>query len=224
MTYPPGSFLDILPPTAARRLNEIGHRRRIRRGTIVFHEGGRSRDAFVILEGRIKIATTTPDGREIVLAVRGPGDIVGELSAIDGSPRSATGTAIDIVEANVVPADAFVEFLGNVPGAGLVVLRLLIDRQRESDRARVEFGAYDATRRVARRLVELAERFGQPVGDVIRIGLPLTQEELAGWTGASREAVSKALRALRASALVETGRRAVTVLDVEGLRRRADGV
>jgi CRP/FNR family transcriptional regulator, cyclic AMP receptor protein len=69
--------------------------------------------------------------------------------------------------------------------------------------------------------VELADRFGSAGGGQIEIELPLSQEELASWTGASREAVSKALHTLRAAGVVETGRRHVTVLDVAGLRRRA---
>ena len=72
-------------------------------------------------------------------------------------------------------------------------MRALIGRLRDADRKRIEFGAYDTTGRVAARLVELAERFGEPTEDGLRIGLPFSQDELAGWTGASREAVSKAL-------------------------------
>jgi CRP-like cAMP-binding protein len=98
---------------------------------------------------------------------------------------------------------------------------MLSSRLRDADEKRVEFAAYDSVGRVARRLVEMAGRFGDPEGLGVRITLPLTQEELAGWTGSSREAVSKALQALRDRGLIETKRRAVTVLDLEGLTRRA---
>ena len=74
---------------------------------------------------------------------------------------------------------------------------------------------------MAARLVELAERFGEPTNGGVRVGLPLSQDELAGWTGASREAVSKALRSLRDRGLIETGRRRVVIYDLEGLRKRA---
>jgi CRP-like cAMP-binding protein len=102
-----------------------------------------------------------------------------------------------------------------------LLMRSLTDRLRDADRKRIEFGVYDTLNRVARRLVELVDRFGQPAESGIRITLPLTQEELASWVGASREAVSKALRTLRADGYVRTQRRTITVIDIEGLRRRA---
>ncbi|GAA3308369.1 hypothetical protein GCM10020219_009520 [Nonomuraea dietziae] len=74
---------------------------------------------------------------------------------------------------------------------------------------------------MATRLVELAERYGEQTSTGLRVALPLSQDELAGWTGASREAVSKALRTLRDRGLIETGRRRVVVHDLDGLRRRA---
>ena len=105
----------------------------------------------------------------------------------------------------------------------MALLRLVTSRLRDADRKRVEFGAFDIAARVAGRLVELADRFGEPVPDGVRIPVPLSQDELAGWVGASREAVAKALRVLRDRGLLTTGRRTMTVLDLDGLRRRASG-
>ncbi|HVQ98507.1 MAG TPA: helix-turn-helix domain-containing protein, partial [Mycobacterium sp.] len=102
-----------------------------------------------------------------------------------------------------------------------LLLRIFTGRLRDADRKRVEFGVYDTMSRVAHRLVELAERFGEPTEAGILITLPFTQHELAGWVGASREAVAKALRTFRARGYLQTQRRTVTVLDIEGLRRQA---
>jgi len=96
-----------------------------------------------------------------------------------------------------------------------------VGRLRDADRKRIEFGTYDALGRVALRLAELAERFGQTAERGVRITLPLTQDELAAWTGSSRESVTKALRTLRRHGVIETSRRSVAVLDVDGLRARA---
>jgi CRP-like cAMP-binding protein len=104
-----------------------------------------------------------------------------------------------------------------------VLLQMVTARLRDSDRKRVEFAAYDIAARVARRLVELADRFGEPDEQGVRISVALSQDELAGWVGASREAVAKALRVLRSRGFVSTGRRTMTVLDIDGLRRRAGG-
>jgi len=102
-----------------------------------------------------------------------------------------------------------------------MLLQVLSRKLRDADRKRIEFGAYDTVGRVCKRLVELAERFGEERGASVRIALPLSQQELAGWTGSSREAVSKALHQLRARGYIETARRGITVLDLAAIRRRA---
>ncbi len=107
------------------------------------------------------------------------------------------------------------------PDVALLFLQMLSRRLRDADRKRVEYGAHDTVGRVRARLVELAERYGEPVDRGIQIGLPLSQEEFAGWTGASREAVGKALQTLREVGWVTTERRRITVLDLEALRRRS---
>jgi CRP/FNR family transcriptional regulator, cyclic AMP receptor protein len=98
---------------------------------------------------------------------------------------------------------------------------MVAGRLRYADSQQTQFATHDVVGRVAQRLVELGERFGAADGGRIEIALPLSQEELAAWTGSSREAVSKALQLLRSLHVVETGRRHITVLDPEALRRRA---
>lgn len=100
-------------------------------------------------------------------------------------------------------------------------MRMLGRRLRDADRKRGEFTAQDSMGRVAARIVELAERFGESSETGVHIDLPISQEELAGWTGCSREAVSKALQAMRGLGWIETQRRSITALDIEALRRRA---
>ena len=94
-----------------------------------------------------------------------------------------------------------------------------ISPSRDADRKRIEFGSSPAIGRVAARLSELVERFGTPTSAGHVIDLPISQDELAGWTGSSREAVAKALRSLRELGLITTERRRITVLDLEGLER-----
>lgn len=157
-----------------------------------------------------------------MLDFRGPGELVGELSAIDEGPRSSSVTAIEPLEALVVPATDFRALIASTPGAGLVLLRLLSRRFRDADRKRIEFAATDTVGRTAARLVELAERYGEPCEEGIAINLPLSQEELAGWTGSSRAGTAESLRTLRELGWVETERRRITVRDVEALRARSD--
>jgi CRP-like cAMP-binding protein len=174
----------------------------------------------VLLSGRVKVCDHSADGREIVLGARGPGDLIGEISVIDDQPCSATVTAFEPVEAMVIDAAGFTAFLDSHPRILRVLLRSVVRKLRDSDRKRVEFGVYDTEGRVARRLVELADEYGDDQEGRVGITLPLTQQELAGWTCASREAVSKALGSLRGCGWVETDRRRVTIVNLDALRRR----
>lgn len=217
----PGSFAGALTPTEWDRLVQDGRRRRFPRGSTLFNEGERSDRVVILLAGRVKVSYFTENGKEVVLAVRSSGDILGELSALDGEPRSATATALESVEALVLTVGQFRDVLCAHPRMALGLLEMLSRRLRDADRKRVEFGAYDSVGRVARRLVELADDFGVPDRGGVRITLSLSQEELAGWVGASRKAVGNALHWLRGRGLVETRRRSITIRDVEALRKRA---
>jgi CRP-like cAMP-binding protein len=214
-------FLAVLDPDQSKDLERVGVRRRFRRGQALFHQRGSPDRVVILLRGRVKVTRVTDEGKEIVLAIRGPGDLLGELSAIDGEPRSATVEAVEPVEALAISSRDFRSFLIGHPEVSLLLLQMISHRLRDADRVRVEYGAHDTVGRVSARLVELAERYGEPVGGGVRIGLSLSQEELAGWTGASREAVARALRTLRDVGWVATERRRITVLDLEALRRRS---
>ncbi|MGH3773949.1 MAG: Crp/Fnr family transcriptional regulator [Pseudonocardiaceae bacterium] len=196
-----------------------GRPRRLPAGTPLFIEGTRSDAVVVVISGRVKIFTSARDGAEVVLAVRGPGALLGELAAIDQQPHSASVRSWEPVEILTVGRRGFTTFLQEHPRTMWLLLRILTTRLRDADRKRIEFGVYDTLSRVACRLVELVDRFGEPTESGITITLPLTQDELASWVGASREAVAKALRKLRARGCVQTQRRTITVVDIEGLRR-----
>jgi len=203
-------------------LLELGSPRQYRPGSTLFHEGDLSDWVVVTTSGRVKISATTADGRDIVLAVRPAPECLGELSALDALPRSGTATAIDAVEARVVTGERFRAFLEAHPHATLLLLKSATGRLRDADRRRVEFVGLDSVGRVATQLLELVDRFGSVAADgTTRIDVPLTQDELAGLTGASREAVGKALSLFRRRGWIVTGRRSITVISVEGLRSRA---
>jgi CRP/FNR family cyclic AMP-dependent transcriptional regulator len=202
-------------------LAQHGRPRRLPTGTSLFIEGTRSDTVVVVISGRVKVFTSAEDGAEVILAVRGPGALLGELAAIDKQPSSASVRPLEPVEVLTVGHRQFTTFLQAHPRMMWVLMRILTDRLRDADRQRIEFGVYDTLNRVAHRLVELVDRFGEPTESGIRITLPITQDELASWVGASREAVTKALRTLRACGYVQTQRRTLTVIDIEGLRRRA---
>jgi CRP-like cAMP-binding protein len=203
-------------------LHTEGHPRRYRRGQALFSEGDRAERVFLIASGRVLISCSTPSGREIVLGLRGPGEVLGELSPFDGQPRSATAQAIDEVEAIVAPASALRRALQDIDAAHELI-RILAARLRDADRKRIEFAGLDTLGRVAWRLSELAERFGEPGEDGINVELPLSQDQLASWCSASRESTVKALAALRALRCISTARRRIVVHDPQALGRHARG-
>lgn len=214
-----GSFLAQLTTEEFDALTSASSRRQYRKGATLFNEGDVSDRVVALTEGRVKISYFTADGKEVVLAVRGPGDLVGELSAIDGQPLSATVTCLEPVSGLVVTSSAFTSYLSNTPRVALLLLRTVTGKLRDADRKRIEFSESDSVGRVAKRLVELAERFG--TGESGSIDITLSQEELGGWTGASREAVSKALQSLRGRGWIETHRRSITITDIDALKKRA---
>ena len=218
--HPDSGFFGELDPADRESLLDLSRRRSFPAGSTLMSAGQVGTEVMVVISGRAKVTYLTEDGREAILDFRGPGELLGELSVIDGSPRSNTIQAIEAVDALAMSATEFKTLVASRPTLADALLQHVIRRSKDSDRKLVEFGASHTIGRVAARLVELVERFGTstPAGHVI--DLPITQEELAGWTGASREAVAKALHSLRKSGLITTERRRFTVLDLEGLERR----
>jgi CRP/FNR family cyclic AMP-dependent transcriptional regulator len=214
-------FLSELETSDREELLRLGAVRHYRRGDVLFHQGDEAGQVLVLTAGHVKAAQVTAQGREVILAFPGPGELLGELSAVDGLPRSGTVRALEPVEALAIPGSAFRAVLEQRPRIALVLLRAISRRLREADRQRVDHAVYDVVVRVARRLVELCDRFGDADSEVVDTGLALTQDELAAWAGASREAVAKAIALLRTLGWVQTRRRRIVVLDLEALRRYA---
>ena len=217
------SFIDDLAPPERAAMERLGITRRFRRDAAILLEGDRTDQVILLRTGRVKIINSGSDGREFLVAVRGPGELVGELTALtgDGAPRAATVIALDDVTAQVVQARDLLGFLRRQPDAALVLLRQLAGRLRESSARHVDAGAYGSQQRVARALVELAEREGEVVDTGVRVAVGLTQEDLAGLVASSRETVARALGVLRRQELIATDRRAIVVRDLERLRRVA---
>jgi CRP/FNR family transcriptional regulator, cyclic AMP receptor protein len=201
-------------------VEQAGMVRRFPRGDALFHQGDDPGMVLIIHSGRIKVSVVTPDGHDVMLGYLQPGTVLGDLAALDGEPRSTTAIAIDAVEALGIPMLAFRTLLDERPGIMRALALIAAQRLRLADRQRVEFAAYDVLGRVARRIDELAES-GTETAEGIEIDAGLSQEDLAAWTAASREAVSKALGAMRTLGWIETRRRMIVVRDRGALRRHA---
>ena len=211
------NFASLLGPQALRDLQ--GHGR-----TVHFSGGDRlmgdrlAGDRVLLLEhGYVKIARVTPDGKDAVLDFRGPGELIGEQAALREGMRTATVEALTDGDALAISGAVFVAWLQSHPQGAMALLRGLSQRLSDADTQRVEYGASQTLARVAGRLLTLADRFGQRDNGRVDIALAISQEELAAWSGSSREATVKSLRTLRDLGVVETSRRRLVVLDTERL-------
>ena len=216
-----GSFVALLEPDEWSRLQELGHLVRFPPGAVLMSEREASDLVMILLEGHIKTTLIGEGGHEALLSLRDPGDVLGELSAIDGAPRVATVTALEPVTALVVPAGIFRRHLETTPRVAVALLDVVTRRFREATRVRSQFGGSDTIARLAARLVELAERYGTETDEGILVTLALSQEELAAWAGASRAGLANALRTLRQLGWIATHRRRIIVRDLDSLRERA---
>jgi CRP/FNR family cyclic AMP-dependent transcriptional regulator len=210
---------------ASSAFESAGKMRKWTAGQILVRYGDRPDQVILIKSGHVKVSSSAPTGKQVVLAIRGPGDLLGELSVIDGRPRSAQVTALSTVTARTLDVAAFRSLLIANGSAALCLLEIVVGRLREADLQRLEYGAYPVHLRVARLLAEYAVTYGRTSqgqrGTVIMV--PLTQSELGEAAGASREAVAKALRRLRELGAISTARKQIVVLRPDFLAEIADG-
>ncbi|MFC9653357.1 MULTISPECIES: Crp/Fnr family transcriptional regulator [unclassified Streptomyces] len=215
----------------------LGHRKRFAADAHLLTEGDRSTHIMIILQGWVTVSVATDRGAtRLILGLRGPGELLGEMAALDSHPRSATVRALGPIEAQVISGDAFRRFLALHPRVSGLVIRQLTFRLRSADQERSALASLTVLQRLASRLTELsrAEPSGpyapgpvappaaagtSPAGTVVH----LAQDELAATVGATREAVAKALRLLRGQQIVRTGNRRVEILDPALLALLADG-
>ncbi|WP_019631589.1 Crp/Fnr family transcriptional regulator [Actinomadura atramentaria] len=205
----------VLSAETWRRLTADAPARRFAANDVLMAQGSEPGFVLFLEAGRVKVAQHSPGGDVVVLAVRGPGEIIGDLSALGGGARSATVTAIDACATRALTAE---RFRARVTALGLhgELLRGTIERFREDERWRAEAAALPARPKVARALLRLA--LPNPDGG---LDVGLDQAELGRTVGLSRGVVAAQLRALRAAGVVATGHRRIVVHDLDRLRALA---
>ncbi|MFI8519257.1 Crp/Fnr family transcriptional regulator [Streptomyces sp. NPDC085481] len=217
------SFLHALPAADRRDLLAEGAPRMYEPGEIMIRERDTSAYVLALLTGWSVVSVGTERGARLILALRGEGEVVGDLAAVDRRPRSATVTALGRVEAVAISGDRFRRFLAARPHATALIMRQLATRLRSADVERRSLASETVLQRLAARLVELAERAGRRAESGTFLELPLPQHDLAAAIGATREAVAKALRLLREQGVVRTAHRTVVVIDMPVLVLLAQG-
>ncbi len=217
----PAPLFEALDEETTRHLRASMTEVRLRRGEVLFQEGEAGDRVYVIADGKIKLGHTAPDGRETLIAVLGPSEMLGELALFDPGPRAATATAIAPTRLLELRHDDLTGLLAGRPELSAQLLQSLARRLRKTNAALADLVFSDVPGRVAKALLDLAKRFGEPVDDGIRLVHDLTQEELAQLVGASRETVNKALAEFGNRGWIRLEGKAVLILDEPRLVRRA---
>ena len=200
-----------------RQLTEV----KLSRGEHLFQEGQDGDRLFVVLDGKMKLTRAAVDGRENLLGVLGPGEMFGELSLFDPRPRTSSASAVTDATLAALGHDALRRMLQDHPEVSLHMLQALARRLRRANDVVADLVFTDVPGRVAKNLLDLADRFGEQEKDGLHVHHDLTQEELAQLVGASRETVNKALADFAARGWLQISARSVLILDVERLRKRA---
>ena len=210
-----------IEPDAAHALFSSMTRVLLARGHAAFHEGEPGDRLYVIGSGKVKLGRRSNDGRENLLSILGPAEMFGELSLFDPGPRTATATAVSDTVLYELSHTELISWLEQYPAVAKHLLEALARRLRRTNEALADLVFSDVPGRVAKALLDLSTRFGEPAEDGLRVAHGLTQEELAQLVGASRETVNKALADFAARGWVRREGRAVVLLDTERLERRA---
>ncbi|GAA4954484.1 Crp/Fnr family transcriptional regulator [Streptomonospora halophila] len=194
---------------------------RLGRGQTLFSEGDEGDRLYVILGGKVKLTRAAVDGRENLLSVLGPSEMFGELSLFDPRPRTASAIAVTDAVLAGLGHDDLRPFIAQQPQVSLQLLKALASRLRRTNDVMSDLVFTDVPGRVAGQLLDLADRFGKEGEDGLHVHHDLTQEELAQLVGASRETVNKALAEFALRGWLRIEAKAVVLLDVERMRRRA---
>jgi len=194
---------------------------KIGKGAILFKEGDSGEHVYVIVEGKLKLGTSSGDGRENLLSILGPGEMFGELSLFDPGPRTSTATAVTDARLLSLSHEKVIPWLKQNPEVSLQLLTRLSQRLRRTNEAVGDLVFSDVPGRVAKALIDLGDRFGKTTAEGLLVNHDLTQEELAQLVGASRETVNKALADFAGRGWLKLDGRSVLITDVERLGKRS---
>lgn len=188
--------------------------RHLQRGDVLFAENDEAGEVFMVEEGRIALTQRSVDGREAVIALMERGDLFGEMPLFDGLGRTTEARALEPSKVTVVPYAPMRELYEQRPKLLWSVVAMLSERLRTTDEALADSVFLDVTGRTAKRLLEMA-------GDSDEFVLPVTQEELAGMVGASRERVNKAIASFIRLGWLDQRDRRYVITDRDQLTLRA---
>lgn len=187
----------------------------------LFHKGDAAAQVYVVASGRLKVTATSSEGNEVVLNLLDAGEVVGELPLLVGGERTATVSALEATELVVLERRDFLRFLREHPDAAVALLAVLGERVVRLSEYVEDTIFLGVAARIAKKLLLLAEQFGEEGDDGVVVTLKLSQGELANYVGTTRETVNKQIRAWTDEGLVRMDAGSITIRDREALERLA---
>ncbi|MCW3473578.1 Crp/Fnr family transcriptional regulator [Limobrevibacterium gyesilva] len=212
-------ILGSLPPEERRVLVRRSAVLTLEAREPLFAEGDEGRALYVVLQGFVKLASTTPSGREVILNVAGPGNVFGELAVLNGWARAASAVALSPCRLLSIDGRMLTQALAKTPQAMLAVIRLLSERLSATTAQMTDAVDLPAPARLAKALIHLASLHARADPDGLCIGLRLSQQELGALTGLTRESINKHLAHFRDAGCVRLSGRDITVVDLGALRQ-----
>ncbi|MFL6141522.1 MAG: Crp/Fnr family transcriptional regulator [Labedaea sp.] len=206
-----GSLLAYLDPADRDVLLGLGARRSFPGGELLLRQGDPTDHVLVLEQGWVRVFSATTNGHEVLVALRGPGDVIGDQAALHGWLRTASISTLEPVNAVLIRGEQLLACLRTRPTIALAMIRQMSERLREAESARIDFAALDVTKRVATFLLRLAAQHATTEPDGIVLRMPLTQQDIANRVGASRRAVARSLAVLRERQIVSTLRRRIVI-------------
>ena len=217
-----GSLAARLSPEELEGLLAIGVRKKYARGTVVFHQGEEGDLAGFILSGAVKVSTIAGDGKEIAFAYLGPGDTAGEISVLDGRPRTASGVVVEPAEIIVISRRELLGFLSAHGDVALKVIEYLCDRLRQTNQLLESNRAHATEIRLARAVIRLLNEYGVEEKAGERMRFRLSQTDLGAFASVSRENVNRQLQEWAAQGFIALQQGQFFVKDREALEEIAE--
>jgi len=196
------SLFQAMQPDELDGILRFAVERRVPRGQMIFQKGSDGSSLMAVLRGRVRISTVSAEGREIVLNMINPGEVFGEIALLDGKPRSADATAIEITDLLIVERQHFVPFLKTNDDLYLRLLGVLCERLRRTSMALEDLALFGLPTRLARLLLKFSEDYGRRTPAGMRIELKLSQRDISTLVAASRETVNKQLSQWREEGVI----------------------
>ncbi len=212
------SFVPIfsdLPSETLEKIERIGSHKHYKKNDVILMEEESGTALFVIVTGKVKVARSSSDGREVILSILGDSDFFGEMAILDGLTRSATVTSIEETELFLLQRNDFLNLLHDYPEISVALLQEMTKRLRSADMKIKALSLKDAEGKVATVILQLADDIGKIKQGKVEIDkLPL-QQDLANMAGTSRETISRTLHSFAKKGLVELEGSKLKILDYE---------